>query len=389
MNSRRRTVVGRVAIVLGTALAACVAPPACAITTHLYQDFDGLPLQPSVDELPTVPNAFTHNAPSNWIRDASGVPGVGNPDIGVFEWEGWSFARKSFWESVGPRFRDQFTLGKDTIAVAETDAWNDKGNPANTVGFYDTFLTTPLIDFTNAEKGGTKLSFNSSWMPGCCDDGERFDPDQNNQRASIRLRFPNNNVVPVLRWESAPYVDSQGHPSLTLKPNFSPNPFYKTQSLNERVYVDLAPYLSGPNGALARIEYGVTDAGDDGWWAVDVMHMFSFSLVPADMNVDGIVDENDVPAFALGIQNPEAYSNTYFGEIPVTRGSLDSVFDFDDIPWFVDQLESSGVGSAAALVQAALVGGAIPEPSTLVIAALVGTVAATIRPRRRAIRSAD
>lgn len=376
------------AIVLGAAIVASWTPAANAITTHLFQDFDALPLQTSIDELPPVPNAFTHTAPNGWIRDASGVPGVGNPDIGVFEWEGWSFARKSFWESVGPRFRDHFTLGNNTIAVAETDAWNDKGNPANNFGFYDTFLTTPLIDFTNAEKGGTKLSFNSSWQPGCCDDGERFAPDQNNQRATVRLRFPNGNVVPILRWESAPFVDPQGHPSLTPGPGFSPNPFYKVANLNERVFVDLAPYLSGSNGKMARIEYGVTDAGDDGWWAVDVMHMFSLSLIPGDMNIDGIVDSNDVPAFALGVQNPEGYSNTYFGEIPVTRGSPDALFDFDDIPWFVSILESSGVGSAAQLVQAALTGGAIPEPSTLAMATLLGVVATVRRSRRREVRIA-
>jgi hypothetical protein len=363
------------------------APMVSALTTHLYEDFDALPLMTSIDELPPVPNAFTHTAPNGWDRDATGVPGAvpPNPDIGIFEWEGWSFARKSFWQSVGERGRDQFTLGKDTIAVAETDAWNDKGNPANNFGFYDTFLTTPPINFTNADKGGIKLMFNSSWMPGCCDDGERFAPDQNNQRASIRLRFANGNVVPILRWESAPYIDSQGRPS--LDPKFPANPFYKMANVNEKVVVDLAPFLTAANGKLARIEYGVTEAGDDGWWAVDVMHVFSLSLVAGDMNIDGLVDQNDVPAFALGVQNPDEYSSTYFGEFPVTRGSPDSQFDFDDIPWFVNILESSGVGSAAEMVQAALVAGTIPEPSTMAMATLLGAVAATIRVRRDSQRS--
>lgn len=362
------------------------SPFVSALTTHLYEDFDALPLMTSIDELPPVPNAFTHSTPNGWIRDATGVPGAvpPNPDIGVFEWEGWSFARKSFWQSVGSRGREQFALGKDTIAVAETDAWNDKGNPANNFGFYDTFLTTPLIDFTNADKGGVKLSFNSSWLPECCDDGERFAPDQNNQRATIRLRFTNGNTVPILRWESAPFVDPQGHPS--TNPKDAPNPFYKQANFNEKVVVDLAPYLNSVNGKLARVEYGISDAGDDGWWAMDVMHVFSLSLVPGDMNIDGVVDENDVPAFALGVQNPESYSSTYFGEIPVTRGSPDSLFDFDDIPWFVDLLESKGVGSAAEMVQAALVAGTIPEPSTLALVSLLGGFVATLRIRCVAYR---
>src|SRR6187401_2033737 len=63
-------------------------------TTLFFEDFDSLPLQTSVSYTPAIPNAFTHTPPSNtWIRDASGVPGVGNPDLCIFEWEGWSFAR--------------------------------------------------------------------------------------------------------------------------------------------------------------------------------------------------------------------------------------------------------------------------------------------------------
>src|SRR6187431_2894849 len=70
-------------------------------TTLFFEDFDSLPLQTSVSYTPPVQNAFTHTPPTNaWVRDASGVPGVGNPDVGIFEGEGWSFARKDFWISA-------------------------------------------------------------------------------------------------------------------------------------------------------------------------------------------------------------------------------------------------------------------------------------------------
>ena len=101
------------------------------------------------------------------------------------------------------------------------------------------------------------------------------------------------------------------------------------------------------------------------------------------MNIDGLVDENDIPAFALGVQNVLGYRNAYFGEFPVTRGSPDAVFDFDDILWFTSLLESSGVGSAAALLQEALQAGDVPEPSGFAMLVVGTTVFAGRRCCRR------
>jgi hypothetical protein len=354
------------AAALAAVLLACANSRSDGNTTLFFEDFDSLPLQTSVSYNPPVPNAFTHTPPAGWIRDASGVPGVGDPDLGVFEWEGWSFARKDFWIDAAAGRRREFFLGKNTVAVADPAEWNDLGNPANKVGFYDTHLSTPFINYANSDDGARKLTFDSSWFPQCCDDGEDFDPDGNNQTAIVRLRFPNGTAVEVLRWESAPffYIDPitlQQRPS--MNPAHTPNPYFKSVATNEKVLVDLSPFLQAVSFTHARIEFSLINAGDDGWWAFDSAMMFSLSLIPGDMNIDGLVNEQDVSAFALGVQNPIAYSNTYFGEFPVTRGSPDGTFDFDDIPWFVDLLDSSGVASAAQAVQAAIAG--IPEPSTL------------------------
>jgi hypothetical protein len=125
------------------------------------------------------------------------------------------------------------------------------------------------------------------------------------------------------------------------------------------------------------------NAGDDGWWAFDTAHMFSLSLEPGDMNIDGDVNDLDIPAFALGVQSVDSYRSAYYGEFPVTRGSPDAVFDFDDIPWFVSLLDSSGVGSAAEKVQAALAGVTVPEPSSCGLIVLgIFSVAPIWRTRR-------
>src|SRR5262245_21923732 len=55
-----------------------------ALPPLFSENFDGLSLGPPVDEVWPFPKAFTHTPPPGWTRVASGVPGVGDPDVGVF-----------------------------------------------------------------------------------------------------------------------------------------------------------------------------------------------------------------------------------------------------------------------------------------------------------------
>ena len=364
-------------VLISAALVVCCGRWAAGNTTLFFEDFNSLPLQPSISYVPTVPNAFTHTPPAGWTRGTIDEPIGGRP-----EWRGWSFARKSFWDSVGGGRRTEFQFGQGTIAVADPDEWNEIGNPANLTGFYNTALSTPFISLASPDTGARKLAFDSSWLGECCDDGEMFDPNGNNQTAIIRLRFPNGSFKEILHWESAPFLHN-GSPS--INPADTPNPFFKSPATNERVLIDLSPFLSGVSFTQARLEFSLINAGDDGWWAFDTMRMFSLSLVPGDMNIDGTVDGDDIPAFALGVQNVDGYRDTYFGEFPVTRGSPDAVFDFDDIPWFVGLLESGGLASAAADVQAALAGLSAPEPSSAWLIAIGIATASPIRRFRRAV----
>jgi hypothetical protein len=267
--------------------------------------------------------------------------------------------------------------------VADTQEWNELGNPADNLGFYDTVLSTPFIAFDTSDQGAIKLSFASSWFGGCCDDGN----ETNNQTAILRFRFPDGSTTIIDRWESAPFVNSLGIPSPVPAPGFFPNPFFKPPAPNELYFTDdLRPLLANAPSTRARVEFMLLNAGDDGWWAFDTARMFSLSLEPGDMNIDGDVNTDDIPAFALGVQSVDAYRDAYFGEFPVTRGSLDSVFDFDDIPWFVSLLDANGISNAAAKVQAALAGVTVPEPSSagLVAFGVLLGIGASRRARREA-----
>ena len=107
-----------------------------------------------------------------------------------------------------------------------------------------------------------------------------------------------------IRWESRHWC---------RRPGFFPNQFFKPPATNELYFTDdLRPLLVGAPFTRARVEFMLLNAGDDGWWAFDTARMFSLSLVPGDMNIDGDVNDDDIPAFALGVQSVNSYRDAYF-----------------------------------------------------------------------------
>src|SRR5262249_36399073 len=71
---------------------------------------------------------------------------------------------------------------------------------------------------------------------------------------------------------------------------------------------------------------GVVDASD--------------AIVPGDMNINGVVNNADVPDFVIGLINPAAYRAQHNGESPVVRGDLngDGKFDGRDIAIMTQRL---------------------------------------------------
>lgn len=369
-------------------------------TLQLYQeDFENVPLRPPVDENFSFPNAFSHDPPPGWQVDRSDVPGRGSPSVGVFEWEGWSFANRPFWVEANQGRRNEFTFGRDVVAVADPDGWNDLGDPANTIGLYETLLASPLIPVPTIPEQKVTLVFDSSWLGGCCDDGPPNDPESNNQTAIIKMRVNSGPAIEVLRWESAPFLTASGDPS-TNPADFT-NFAFKPNKTNERVFVDVTDFLppfgsgqfsseqdaliasalsastnsasthsaSGSQMPHVSFEFGMEEAGDDGWWAVDNISLVSLQSTLGDMNIDGTIDALDIDAFALGMLDTTAYRNLYSGELPGTRGSLDSHFNFDDIDWFLGVLEANNVAATQETVLAAIrrLSVNVPEPSSLLL----------------------
>lgn len=387
------------ALRLASSLAALVlyGSSASAVTVLLAEDFDALPLQTS----PTygVPNAFTLTPPVGWDT-VSNTPA----NSGIPEWAGWSFARQDFWENIGASTgdlpgRDQFRPRSpappmNLVAVADSDLWNDPnaGDPANELGFFSAQMFLPEIDLDRRgdQEDRFVLSFDASWMGiECCDDGARLGPLEqlrNNQTAYLRVNRADGTSAELLRWEAAPFFDGQGlptnDPGTATSPN-TPNPNYVPFFLDEQLTFtfDLADLLGSPPGPISSasgssflalasaggtgisFEFGFEQAGDDGWLALDNVSFASFASVFGDMNLSGALDVGDYDAFALGMLDTDAYRADYWGTYPAENGSIDSDFNFDDIPDFLAAME--GVGAPATAFATAFFA-AVPEPSSAV-----------------------
>jgi len=208
-----------------------------------------------VEESAGTEEVWTNTPPAGWIVDNSGVPGVGDPAVdGVTEWAGWAFVKRDWWFIVDPQGRDNFQLGQDTIAVADPDEWDDSAHPA---GYnvaedpYDTWLSTPAIDISGAQAGTVQLKFDSSWRP-------EFDSDYH-QSVIVTASFDGEEEIELLLWLSDPS-----------------DPKYKPENLaneNETVVIDVD---NPPWATSVVLTFGMFDAGNDWWWAIDNIQVTGF-----------------------------------------------------------------------------------------------------------------
>ncbi len=292
--------------VLATA-GATVPHSAQADAVLFEEDFEGLTLGPNVDEAVANSQAWTDAPPAGWTVNDSQMPFLNDNTRGVREWEGWSFADKDWWaNAAGGQGRGEFALGQGTVAVADPDEWDDQGNPINGspfAGYYNAYFSTPAISLAGVAVGTAKLSFASSWRPECCDDGPS---DTNSQTATIRVSYNGGAFTQLMRWES-----SEG------------GPFFKDDATNELVTLN----LNNPAGAANLVlEFGLVNAGNDWWWAIDNVALFT----PTVLEVDTLTGRMTI----VGATDLAGY------EITSNAGSLDAA------GWQASNLDAQNLGSA-------------------------------------------
>jgi hypothetical protein len=263
-----------------------------------HENFNSLVLGPSVNERigqshvtvrPAAfgtsvpyPNAFTHTGPAGWtvdnnfnlfglgtVDDAATPPGVplaGDPDYGVDEWEGWSFARKSFWIAVDDQGRSSFTKAVGNVAVADADEWDDlrfdaAGNALPRQGFMDTGMTTGNINVSAYQGQLLELKFDSHWDAEAFDDTHvdmAFD-NKNNQSAVVVASFDGGAPEVIHLWNSDPGdID-----------------FYKPTAYDETLSKSFVVPATATN---VKFTFGYYNAANDWWWAVDNLSLKDAAL---------------------------------------------------------------------------------------------------------------
>lgn len=196
--------------------------------TVIYsENFDAMTLGPAVDETGGDGTDFTHIPPAGWVNNSSGVPGYGTGNDGVTEWAGWSFADKDFWTTVsGNQNRTDFVRGSGVIAVADPDEWDDASHPSGT---YNTFLTTPAISLADTLPNSVKLKFDSSFRA------------EGNMFGSIDLSYD----------------------------DFATSTRIFTRLTEDARNEPVSIPINNPAGGSVKFRFGLTNAGNNWWWAVD------------------------------------------------------------------------------------------------------------------------
>lgn len=227
------------------------------LAASFTEDFEGVALGDSINERASLvpskvtaentdsettprPNSFTHTPPTGWnasTTDSNGGGTIGDDNVGVYEWEGWSFATPEFWTFADTQDRELFKNGTGVIAVADGDEWDDLNNPDGTPADNElqTMLETPSISVPAMDdEASLVLMFDSSWRA------------EDDQTAVITADY-GNGPVEVLRWESD-----------------SGSANFHDDNVNEQVLVFLDP-ASASEFTLAFSYSG----RDDWWWAID------------------------------------------------------------------------------------------------------------------------
>ena len=205
--------------------------------TLFSEGFDGLTLGPFVSdtEIDGDGSDWTADAPAGWTKDNTDTPEGGPP-----EFFGWTFMEKDAWiETAGNQGRDTFSKGSGVVAVADGDEYDDgavgiEGSP----GLMNVFLMTPEISLAGQAENSVQLEFDSSFRP------------YPTMVGLVDVSFDGGSS-----WDNLLTLDDS-----TVEGG--------TSSLSRADSHEVLP-LSNPADGSAMIRFGLTDAGNDWWWAVD------------------------------------------------------------------------------------------------------------------------
>ena len=232
-----------------------VAPQTWSREVVLFEeDFEGVTLEASIMEQIKDKDVWSGTPPEGWE-----ITNENPKDLGMPEWRTWAIVDLEWWtRTAEDQRRSEFTgvhndgKGVGKGAVSDPDEWDDwegNGDP-DAQSRWNGHLITPPIKIKGAAAKSLVLTLDSSWRP------------EDTQNGEIIVSFDGDKEEHILFFKSVG-IDAGAHTLVTIP----------TLKLKE----------DNPAGvAEMTISFGVVDAQNDWWWAIDNIKLIStaFSVEP-------------------------------------------------------------------------------------------------------------
>ena len=251
-----------------------VTPQIWAVDTVLFEeDFEGVPLESSIKERIKDKKVWSGAPPDGWE-----ITNENPDDLGMPEWRTWAIVDLEWWTATAEdQRRSEFTgahndgKGKGKGAVSDPDEWDDwelNGDP-DALSRWNGHLITPSIKIKGAAAESLILTLDSSWRP------------EDTQNGEITVSFDGGKEERILFFKSVG-IDAGAHTLVTI-----PTLKLKEEKINdgEQINETLEIPIDNPAGAAEMIiSFGVIDAQNDWWWAIDNIELIStaFDVEPRD-----------------------------------------------------------------------------------------------------------
>lgn len=182
-------------------------------------------------------SGWTHTPPQGWSIESPDM----NPDGGVPEWCGWSFATPAFWKCAEDQDRSKFTLGKGVIAIADPDEWADL-DPDSPLGLpFNSILISPPVKLPAGES--TVIVFDSHFR------------QEKPQHAEFRISIDGGPDQVLVRYSESNQSDNAG-----------------MDVLNSRIRV-VVPAMARESTLVMK--WALLDAINNWFWAIDNIALYN------------------------------------------------------------------------------------------------------------------
>ena len=236
----------------------------------LEEDFEGVKLEASIMEQIKDKDVWSGTPPEGWE-----ITNENPKDLGMPEWRTWAIVDLEWWTlTAEDQRRGEFTRdgeGDGNGAVADPDEWDDWGGNGDpdALSRWNGHLITPPIKIKGAAAKSLVLTLDSSWRP------------EDTQNAEITVSFDGGAEERILFFKSVG-IDAGAHTLVTI-----PTLKLKEEKLNdgEQINETLEIPIDNPANAVEMvISFGVIDAQNDWWWAIDNIKLIStaFPVEPKD-----------------------------------------------------------------------------------------------------------